>query len=637
MIIPKKIPLVKENVEFLENQVIHFKNKFAEETKIVSKGNTSEEEKSRILSLIDSHLENIPKISQQVEDIKTMEDLRNIEISEINTRLHVIDEILYQLQKDIEVIIREQIHCSLENYRRELIKSIISVRELFDFLNANIKSEINFLRKFYRIPSNASNTIIPELEELLSNLGNYKITLKDFIYGYKKGEKKVEGYEDLRSKNNVFSRYQYYENSPEIYDEINGVIRDICRAIWPFLSEQRTEPEFKKLFTQIEEINRKAANPKKRQPNIRMMKDVFEFNQIFRTLIIKVGKKFSYREEYKNTKATVIKFNELQKSIITYHEEAFQDREKKLIEYFAEKNEKENFERIINETKRYMKEKTLPFDRIDMIFFKLMKKDFNIVIQEKEADDLTIKITPHLAEKFGENNLKKNNIIILEIDFWFPYENKQWMFEEMSQTIQKIQADEPVDTKEFMDKMQSFDKELEIKYRKPYPDKIKLINAVFNGYIKTFATKIERTNLNNRFMDKEAWNEVSSRLLRVKKNLTVLTSKHESLSSHINKFPFLKNAMEEICQLTYDLSMQLFILYEMADQRSVINMTNILSTYNEFHDIKSLWQAFCHYYNQKNISNFYANETKIIRLTQNFLCKNQLDKLFPKKKAADAD
>lgn len=33
MIIPKKIPLVKENVEFLENQAIHFKKKFAEEKK----------------------------------------------------------------------------------------------------------------------------------------------------------------------------------------------------------------------------------------------------------------------------------------------------------------------------------------------------------------------------------------------------------------------------------------------------------------------------------------------------------------------------------------------------------------------------------------------------------------------------
>ncbi|MDP6626096.1 MAG: hypothetical protein QGG87_06590, partial [Nitrospinota bacterium] len=97
-------------------------------------------------------------------------------------------------------------------------------------------------------------------------------------------------------------------------------------------------------------------------------------------------------------------------------------------------------------------------------------------------------------------------------------------------------------------------------------------------------------------------------------------------------FPFLKGALEDLCQLLYDTAMQLFITYDLADQRSVLNMTNILSVYNEFHEVKSLWSAFSIYFNQKTIANFYSNETKMIRMTQNFLCKTEFDKLFPKKK-----
>ena len=133
-------------------------------------------------------------------------------------------------------------------------------------------------------------------------------------------------------------------------------------------------------------------------------------------------------------------------------------------------------------------------------------------------------------------------------------------------------------------------------------------------------------------MDKDVCKELSSMVTMVKRNMAVLSSNHESIAQNINKFPFLKNSLEDFCKLLYDFSMQLFILYEMADQRSIMNMTNILSTFNEYHDVKSLWQSFSHYFQQSIISNFYANETKMIRMTQNALCKQQLDKLFPKKK-----
>lgn len=632
MIELKKIPQVKENIEFLKSQLELFKDKIGGDIKnLVTKNNTPDVVKSRIFALIDSHKEKLSTITQHVENIRSMEDLRNIEMADCVTKLKQIDEIIYKLNQDIQIIVKEQFNCNLENYRRELNKATSAVIEMFDFLIPNIKNEIAYLRRFYRIPSNAANTIIPELEELIKNLENHKITLTGFIYGYKEGKNVVEGYDSLRSKNNVFSRFQYYENSPDAYDEINSCIFAVCKAIWPFLIEQKAEPEFSKLFSQIEEINRKAANPKY-GPNISSMKDLFEFNQIFRSLVLKVGKKYSYRDEYKKTKSKVNEFNELQKSIITYHQEAFSHQEKKLDKFLT--NEKDNikFKKIISEVRRYLEEKTLPFERIELVFKKLIKKDFNIVVLEKEADDLTIKVTPHLAEKFGENNLKTINIIIQEIDFWFPYESKQWMFEELSKITQKIQVDEPVETKEFKTILEDFNKEINQKYRKLYLDEIKLLNNIIKYLTNLFEYKRDQEKLNKRLNDKEAWKDVSIRLLRVKRNLAVLASNHSSLSSNINKFPFLKNAMEDLCQLLYDYSMQLFILYEMADQRSITHMTNILSTFNEFHDAKSLSQVFYTYFSQSVVSNFFANETRIIRLTQNFLCKTNLEKLFPKKK-----
>ncbi len=631
MIEPRKVGYVDQNVEFLKNQIGFFKKKLSEEKKIEAKDNSPEEEKSRIVALLDSHIAQLPKITQQVQDIKTKEDLKGIKTTDFIIRLQTIDEILNKIIEDVEIVTKEQIYCKLENYKREVHKSARSILGLFDFLIPNIKNEITYFKKFYRIPSNAGNTILPELEDLMYNLGNHKISLKEFFQGYTRGKKNIEGFDTLRVKNNVFSRYQSYENNPGAYDEINSCILNICRAIMPFLSEQRTEPEFAKLFSHIEEINRKAANPRLGR-NVEIMKDIFELSALFRSMVTKVGKKFSYRDEYKNSKAKIEEFNNLKKPVISYNLEMFKTHEEKFTKLFADEHQKAMFDRIISEVKRYMEEKTLPFDRIDMVFKKLAKKDFNIVILEKEAGDLTIQITPHLAKKFGEDNLKRINIIILEIDFWFPYESKQQLFEEISKVTQKIQADEPIDNKEFMTMMQDFNKEINEKYRKLYQDQIKLANAIVKDFSKIFSIKKVREKLNSRLMDKEAWDEASSRLMKVKRNLAVLGSDHESLKENINKFPFLKGALEDLCQLLYDNSMKLFITYGMADQRSILNMTNILSVYNEFHDAKSVWSAFSHYFHSNNIPNFYANETKVIRLTQNLLCKTEFDKLFPKKK-----
>ena len=95
-------------------------------------------------------------------------------------------------------------------------------------------------------------------------------------------------------------------------------------------------------------------------------------------------------------------------------------------------------------------------------------------------------------------------------------------------------------------------------------------------------------------MNEKFWEEISEDLEKVKRNIAVLSSNDASMKKNINKFPFLKVVTEHLSQVLYDLSMQMYILFEGLDGRSIANMTNILSTYNEFRDCASLWAAFSH-------------------------------------------
>ena len=79
------------------------------------------------------------------------------------------------------------------------------------------------------------------------------------------------------------------------------------------------------------------------------------------------------------------------------------------------------------------------FSRLDMIFSKLLRKNFNIVVREKDADDITITITPHHEKKYGRDILNRINIIIQEIDFWYPPNEKQLLFQSIAKTTEKIQ------------------------------------------------------------------------------------------------------------------------------------------------------------------------------------------------------
>ncbi len=614
-----KTPSIKNHLEQLENQLDFFSNNIKESKKIEAEENSQEEERARILAFVDSQKEKLSNVREVSEKTVSQSGSEKTNLPDLIARLEEIDDFFAKLKMGLAEIVENQYACKLEGFKKEIFITIDLVLDDLDFIIPNIRHEIEFLEKTYRIPANAVNTIFPALSNLVNNLENHKITFREFLEGYGSGENKVHGYNELRSRNGIFSKFQFYENLPEKYKEIHECLFLICKTMEPFLQKEKSVPDFGKFLLQIREKDRKIAR----------MADIFENEQLISSMIKKAGKKYSYCEEVTQSKALANKFLELQKPLIVYNERELKKAENDLASLMKDEADKTRLSIIMEEAHKHIKEKTLPFERIEIIFSKLLKKDFNIVIREKTANDITIAITSHHENKYGKDLLERTNTIIMEIDFWYPLEKKQLLFQSLAGTTEKIQADEPIDKGEFVKLMQSYDQEIENHLRATYPDKIKSLKIFYSAFQKTFAAKTIRDKLEKRLVNKEIWGEINPRLSNIKRALLVLDSGNQALEKHVNKFPFIRNGTEELCQLLYDLSMQLFVLYPGVDGPSVSNMANLLSVYNDHHDHSSLWAAFSHYFNKLSISNWNVKEKLIINLTKKAHCKAELKKLFP--------
>lgn len=614
-----KTSSTQNHLEQLETQLDFFSSKVKDTKEIEAGEQSPEEERARILALVDSHKEKLSNVREVSEKTLSPDESEKTNLPDLIASLEEIDGFFAKLKKDLAEIAEGQYACKLEVFQKEIFATIDLILDELDLIIPNIRHEIEFLEKTYRIPANAGNTIFPELSKLVENLEGHKITLGEFLGGRGSGENKVHGYNELRSRNGIFSKFQFYENSPEKYKTINESLFLFCKTIEPFLQEKKSLPDFAKFLLQIKEKDRKIAR----------MADIFKNGQLISSIIKKAGKKFSYCEEVTQAKVLAKNFSELQKPLIVYNEGELNKAENELGSRMKDEADKTRLSMIMEETHKYIKEKTLPFERIEMIFSKLMKKDFNIVVREKAADDITIAITPHHEKKYGKDLLERINIIIMEIDFWYPLEKKQLLFQTLSGTTKKIQADEPIDKGEFAKLMQSYDKEIENHLRTTYPDKIKSLKTIYSSFQKTFAEKTARDKLGKRLVNIEIWGEINPRLSSVKRAFLVLDSGNQALKKHVNKFPFIKTSAEELCQLLYDLAMQLFVLYPGVEGKAVSNMANILSVFNDHHDHSSLWASFSHYFDKISISNLNIKEKLIISFTKKASCRAELKKLFP--------
>lgn len=620
MIDSKALPEFKNHIATMANQLDLFETKVKDAPHIEPGEKGPEEERERILSVLNSYKEKLKDVEKEASGPLCKNGAEPIDLFRVLDGLKGIDKTFIELKKDIEQIADDQYECKLEVYKQEVFKSADIILASLDFILPNIRNELSYMEKYYREPANMGKTVVPELNELVSNLEEHEITLEEFFGGYGSGEDKTLGYTVLRMKNGLFSKYQFFDNSPESYKDLNDIYYQICKLMEFFLKDKRAEPELGKFYFQVKEMSMLISR----------MSDIFDTGDFLTSLLKKSKKKYSYVDEVRKSVALLKNFDEIKKSLIVYNEQEIKRVQKILENKLSQDAEKIRLKAVMDETWNCIKAGDINFSRLDMIFSKLLKKNFNIVVREKDADDITIVITPHHEKKYGRDILNRINIIIQEIDFWYPPNEKQLLFQSIAKTTEKIQADQPLDKKEFLEMMQSYDKSMEKNSRQTYPNKVKELATIYSAFKKLFPGKTQQVKLEKRLMNDKIWEEISEDQDKVKRNIAVLSSDNASMKKNVNKFPFLQVATEHLSQLLYDLSMQMFVLFEGVDSRSTANMTNILSTYNEFRDIPSLWAAFSHYYSKTSLQNLSVNEKIMLELTKEPRCQARLKELFKK-------
>ncbi len=252
--------------------------------------------------------------------------------------------------------------------------------------------------------------------------------------------------------------------------------------------------------------------------------------------------------------------------------------------------------------------------------------DFNIVVDTGEKSGLGVAITPHHEKVFGREILNRVNIILREIDFWYPPKMKNELLEELNLSVQKLQDDELEDRNEFFKRMQGFDKEIEQKIRQTYNDRLREGQIILASFEKIFSDRQARSRFTDRLANQNIWNEITPRIGLIKSELAA-AHRLEGPKNNVNKFPHLRKALGELNQMLYDLAMQLFVLFPGAEGPLVAKMAGILSICNECHDLPTLWAAFSHYYKKIAIPNFQVNESMIMETSKNPLCRSRFKEL----------
>jgi hypothetical protein len=612
-----KVSLV-DDIKEAENLLALFKERVEKASEIIADDGDPTKEKSRILKLVSFHRKNLSVIMDMVDD-RNDTDAQNSNHSNYFARLKDIDRILKDIRSMAETITLEQYECKLDPVKQPLFKSLDSISGAFQFITPNIQNEITILTRHFRLPSNSHESIIPELEVLIEEFEENEISLADFAKGYEKNGARISGFDNLRTKGGKFSRYQFYEAGKKSYEKINICFHQFFKTSMDFMSKRKTEPDFRKLLDRMEKFPQ----------IITKMEQLFEIHSCINLVYQKIGKKYSFHDRFKELTPPLDEFNKIINTLIYYHHEAFEKKVKELETSFDEEVDLKRFEDIVEEVRKQIEARTTPFDRLQMIFNRLEEKNFNIVLQQKEAEDITIEITPHHEHKFGRKNLERINIIIQEIDFWYPVESKQLLFQDLGLMTRKFQNGESIDEERFYTLIKAYDKEMEKNSRIYYPKKIQQLKNVYSLFHNLIMQRPNRIKLGSRLQNPNIWKEISPRLKVVSKALLVLNSESPSLAGNVNKFVFIKIATEELCQLLYDLSMQLFAVYRNVDVKSVGSMTDILSIYNEFYDVYSLWSVLIHYFNKNFIGNFSINEEVVAKVTKSSHCQARLSHLFP--------
>lgn len=609
MIGAQQLESLRNHTELLVGQVSLLEEKIRKSDQLESDNSrTPEEERARVMDTLENFKTQVPHILQIVEPAtrtppSPAERLRF---------LIKIDAILFGLKRGVETLAREHDECNLDLHKQEVVKAVELCREAFDWVIPQIRNELIFLEKFYGDPLHAQNTVMPEIETLLSGLENHDISIEEFLLGVE-GK---PGYRELRTRNGVYSPYQFYDHSFETYREINTCHYEICKAMESLLKEWKLESTFSHFLDRIRTQSRPIVK----------MGDIFEAAGFLTQFHQQTSRKFSFTEEMKRVKPLLQQFHLFRKKLVIYDQGSLADTLNKLDRKFRDSPDAKRYQLIKSRVQRGVQTQTLPFDQLESIFEKLEAGDFNIVVETGEDTGPGISITPHHEKVYGRDLLNRVNIILQEIDFWYPPNMKKGILSELSASTRDLQDDVLEDRNEFFKRMQGFDKEIEQKVRQSYNDRLREGQMILASFEKIFSDRQARAKFTDRLANQNIWNEITPRVELIKSELAA-AHRLEGAKNNVNKFPHLRKALGEFNQMLYDLAMQLFVLFPGAEDQFVANMAGILSICKECHDLPTLWAAFSHYYKKIAIPNFQVNESMIMETSKNPLCKSRFKEL----------
>ncbi len=612
MIGSHQIAALRDHADLLVTQLSLLAEKIQKSDLLEPNENTQEEERAHLVKSIEAQKQKIPEIMKLLEPVS-----KGLPPAQERLRiLSQVDNILFSVKYETEALAKNHDECNLDLHKNEVVKAVELCRECFDWILPQIRNEIMFLEKFYGDPLNAQNTVMPEIEDLKLKLEEHKISHDEFLLGYQDRGKKFPGFRDLRKRNGVYSDYQFYDHSFETYREINTCYYEICKSMESLLKEWKLENRFNYFLERLRGKSRPIAK----------MGDIFDAARFLDNFYKQAVKKFSFTEEMKRVKPLLKNFHDFRRKLVIYDEDAIEQARSALNDHYQKSLDQKRYGLVMTRIETGIQNQFLSFTHLETIFKQLEEGDFNIVVDTGEAPTLGIDITPHHEKLYDRDILNRINTILNEIDFWYPPRMKQEILEKLVPQVERLQDDELEDRNEFFKQMQKFDQELEVKIRLSYNERIREGQKILTNFEKIFSEKQARTKLADRLANQNIWNEITPRIDYIKAELAA-TSSLTGSKNNVHRFPHLKNGLEELNQMVYDLSMQLFVLFPGAEDQWVTNMAGILSICNECHDLTTLWAAFSHYHKKIAIPNFQINESMIMETTKNPLCKSRFKEL----------
>ncbi|MEE8430946.1 MAG: hypothetical protein V3S16_06840, partial [Candidatus Desulfatibia sp.] len=430
MIVPHRLNILKEAIDFLNRQYDLIIKRIPNCKLTLDNNSDEEQEKERIIRLLENNKGMVSGIYDQVKEYNSSELLAEVSVDDQIVKLVETENTLRKVRKDLEDIVGKHYEAKLGPNLREISKSIDAVYSEFVFLVPNILYEIEIIEDHFRNPLNAEKTIMPDLQESINHFKKKRISFEEFLNGFKMGNKNFKGFKYFRTVDSVFSPFQSYENMPDKYDQINGCIYNICKSLESFMKEFKNDKDFVDVAEKFENIKRKTTVTRKTastrgKKNVSTMSEVFDVYNVLGKIFRKMAVKYSFRDEY--TKSTLLfkDYEKLTGELVSYDTGAIDAEVNTLIDATQDENAKKQIGTLIEEVRELIHKKRLPLERLSWLLQQIKAGNYNIVVMEREMEELTIPITPHIAEKYGENNLKEINLIIEEIDFWLHGTEKQ--------------------------------------------------------------------------------------------------------------------------------------------------------------------------------------------------------------------